>query len=79
MAASLEQFWSDVLSETPERVTPQLAALDEVDRQAILLHLRRMAAEPGWSQGQRRRAAVALAEWPRCDNQGVPSESSPSD
>lgn len=77
--ASLEQFWSDVLSEAPNRVIVRLAALDEPDRQAILQHLKRMAEEPGWSEGQRRRAAFALNEWERRGNEADSSPSPPSD
>jgi len=63
VTAALEQFWSDVLSDDPRRVTRRLAELGEADRLAILEHLERMSAEAGWSEGQRRRAASALTAW----------------
>jgi len=70
MGSNLEEFWTDVLSESSSRAVTRLAALDEVQREAVLAHLRRMASETGWSEGQRRRAAFALAEWERRTDAG---------
>jgi hypothetical protein len=34
--------------------------LTDDERSSVIAHLRRMAAEPGWSTGQKLRARVAL-------------------
>ncbi len=56
-----EQLWADILSEDAAQVLPALRAMGVEDRAAILAHLRRMADETGWSDGQARRARAALA------------------
>jgi len=63
VTAALEQFWNDVLSEDPRRVTRRLAELGEADRLTTLEHLKRMSTETGWTEGQRRRATSALTAW----------------
>lgn len=75
MAGALEDLWADVLSESPDRISRRLAALDQAERQAILLHLEAMTRGDGWSEGQRRRAAFALAQWiHRRSDPGVPEQ-----
>jgi hypothetical protein len=56
----LETFWSDLLSADPARIRSAASGLSPDERQAVVDHLRRMAAEPGWSDGQRRNARAAL-------------------
>jgi hypothetical protein len=56
-----EQLWEEILSEDAAQVLPALRALSVEERAAILAHLRRMAHETGWSDGQARRARAALA------------------
>jgi hypothetical protein len=75
MGSDLEEFWADVLSESSSRAVTRLAALDDETREAVLAHLRRMASEAGWSEGQRRRAAFALAEWEHRPDSGDPPSS----
>jgi hypothetical protein len=67
--AGLKQPWSGVPSESPDLDTGRFAAPDAVDRQAFLVHLWRLAGEPGWSKGTRRRTAFALAEWEQRGNE----------
>lgn len=57
----LEEFWADILSETPSRVMAAWSALDSQAKTAVYDHLRRMATEDGWAQVQRAAAEVALA------------------
>jgi hypothetical protein len=60
MTLGPEDFWSEVLSEDARRVVAALLAVDHVERRAALAHLRRMASEAGWADGQSRRARAAL-------------------
>ncbi len=55
-----ESFWEEVLSGRPGRVRAALAALPPETRAAVVTHLRRMAAETGWSAAQQDRAQAAL-------------------
>jgi hypothetical protein len=57
---NLESFWADILSEEPAQISNASRHLSKTERQAIIAHLQRMAHEPGWSDGQRRRAQSAL-------------------
>ncbi len=56
-----EQLWAELLSEDAAQIVPVLRAMGAEERAAILAHLRRMAHEAGWSDGQARRAREALA------------------
>ncbi len=56
----LEGFWREVLSGDPQRAREALGRLSLTDRQPVEVHLKRMVSEPGWSEGQRRRARSAL-------------------
>jgi len=60
MMGSPDTFWSEVLSEEPARIRAALGLLGDAERQAALAHLKRMAEEGGWSEGQSRRARAAL-------------------
>lgn len=60
MTLGPEDFWPEVLSEDAERVVAALLAVRVSERRAALAHLKRMAREPGWSDGQARRARAAL-------------------
>ena len=57
----LGQFWAEVLSQDPDRVRAAFKALPEVDAAGVVEHLRRMATEDGWQDGQRQGARAALA------------------
>ena len=61
MTADLERLWEDLLSEDAGRVLAALLSLPRQDRESALEHLRGMANEAGWSDGQARRARAALA------------------
>jgi hypothetical protein len=57
----LEFFWAEMLSRETKRVRTALYSLeDENERAAVILHLRRMATEDGWSESQRLSAQAAL-------------------
>lgn len=60
MSDMLEAFWAEVLSSEPGRIRSALEDLSDAERRSVLVHLRRMAVEPGWSEGQRLRARTAL-------------------
>ncbi len=59
--AELERLWSDLLSEDPSWVAEALLRLPREERETALAHLHSMGNEPGWSDGQARRARAALA------------------
>lgn len=61
VAPDPEQLWAELLSEDAAQVVPALRAMGAEERAEILAHLRRMAHETGWSDGQARRARAALA------------------
>ncbi len=56
----LEEFWEAILSEDPVRIMEAWATLIETERAAVYAHLERMAAEEGWTAGQRDAANAAL-------------------
>ncbi len=56
----LEEFWEAILSEDPRRILAAWATLIESERSAVYAHLERMAAEEGWTEGQRDAARAAL-------------------
>jgi hypothetical protein len=60
MTLGPEDFWPEVLSEDAGRVVAALMGTGLPERRAALAHLRRMASEAGWSEGQARRARAAL-------------------
>jgi hypothetical protein len=53
-------FWGEVLSRDPARIRAALKRLPERERAKVEAHLRRMASEPGWQEGQRAAARAAL-------------------
>jgi hypothetical protein len=55
-----EAFWDDVLSRDPGRIRAAFGRLSAGEEEAVLAHLRRMAAEAGWQDLQREGARVAL-------------------
>jgi hypothetical protein len=57
---ALENIWDQLLSRVPEQVRLAFSGLEPEEQQAILEHLRKMAAEPGWHPEQRRSAEAAL-------------------
>lgn len=59
-----EAFWGEVLSRDLERVRRALEALPLDERREVIVHLQRMAGEPGWSSQQRESALSALAALP---------------
>ncbi len=60
MDKDLEVFWREILSGDPHRIREAVGRLSLTDRRPVEAHLKRMASEPGWSEGQRRRARTAL-------------------
>jgi hypothetical protein len=57
----LDALWGDVLSRDPARILLALDGLTEAERAGVVSHLRRMASEDGWSEGQRESSLAALA------------------
>jgi hypothetical protein len=60
LSEMLEEFWADVLSANPDRVRSAIDDLSDTDRRSVVVHLRRMAHQAGWSEAQRLRAQAAL-------------------
>ena len=60
MDKDLEVFWREVLSGDPDRVRQAIRRLPQTDREPVEVHLKRMASEAGWTEGQKRRAQAAL-------------------
>ncbi len=56
----LEEFWADILSEEPDRITAVWLTLDSESQQSIYTHLQRMATEDGWMESQQKAAQAAL-------------------
>ncbi len=56
----LEALWDDLLSRQPERVQEAYLQLDPPEREAVVAHLQRMLAEPGWQAEQRASAKAAI-------------------
>jgi hypothetical protein len=61
MTPDLEQLWVDLLSEDAAVILAALRNLPREEREAAVAHLHAMGHEPGWSEGQSRRARAALA------------------
>ena len=55
-----QAFWAQVLSGDPARIRDAVSTLSEDELAAVLDHLRRMAADPGWHLAQRHSARRAL-------------------
>ncbi len=61
MDAELESLWANLLSEDADQILAAWKGLDADEQAAIQAHLRRMATEEGWTDGQRIAAQAALA------------------
>ena len=57
---SLEDFWGEILSRNKELIRAAIDRLDLIEREAVLVHLKRMVDEPGWQSEQRISAQAAL-------------------
>jgi hypothetical protein len=55
-----EDLWDNMLSRQPGNVRAAYHSLNPAERLAVISHLRRMVAEPGWQQEQRISASQAL-------------------
>jgi hypothetical protein len=56
----LEEFWEDILSETPLRIVSAWVRLTEDEQATVRVHLMAMATEDGWAEVQRAAAQAAL-------------------
>ena len=56
----IEDFWEAILSEDPARIMAAWVTLITSERAVVYAHLERMAAEEGWTAGQRDSARAAL-------------------
>ncbi len=56
----LETFWAALLSRQPERILAAFHTLSAEEKEAVLVHLKRMAEENGWHPQQRASARTAL-------------------
>ncbi|HWQ05449.1 MAG TPA: hypothetical protein VN452_08850 [Longilinea sp.] len=56
----LEQFWDDILSRQPDLIRAAFTRLNTDERLQLVIHLQRMASEPGWQPEQRKSALAAL-------------------
>jgi hypothetical protein len=61
LSRNLETFWAKILSEDREKILTAIRSLSEDEQRAVVDHLKRMAHETGWSEGQRSRAKTALS------------------
>ena len=59
-SADLDSFWSEVLSGVPDRIRAVVEGLPGAERQSVIEHLKRMVFDEGWTEGQHRRARLAL-------------------
>ncbi len=60
MTLPLEEFWAEMLSRVPARITAAWHSLNKDEQTAIKAHLTRMCQEDGWLQSQRDSAEAAL-------------------
>lgn len=56
----LERLWNSLLSRQPELVRAAFLPLQAEEKQAVLIHLRKMVSEPGWHPEQQLSAGAAL-------------------
>jgi hypothetical protein len=56
----LEEFWEDILSETPLRIVSAWVRLSEDEQNTVRAHLTAMTTEDGWAEVQRAAAQAAL-------------------
>jgi hypothetical protein len=57
---SLEEFWEELLSRQPSRITAAYAKISGAEKDSIIKHLNKMTTEPGWHPEQRKSAQAAL-------------------
>jgi hypothetical protein len=57
----LDKFWFEILSEDPDRIEKAWQCLSDDEQYALISHLQRMSADPGWQESQRLRARKAFA------------------
>ncbi len=57
---NLDELWEKLLSRRPDQILRMVASLTEEERSAVVVHLKRMAEEPGWHAEQRKSALIAL-------------------
>lgn len=65
---SLEEFWEELLSRQPNRISAAYASISGLEKESILNHLHKMATEPGWHPEQRKSAQAALNVLNPADN-----------
>ncbi len=56
----LEDLWDSLLSRHAEEIRSVYSSLSQEEKEAVLLHLKRMTGEPGWQSEQRISASIAL-------------------
>ena len=56
----LEVIWDGLLSHEPDQIRTAFVSLDHTSQKSVLLHLNRMAREPGWFPAQQQSAQFAL-------------------
>lgn len=56
-----EEIWSRLLSQDDEQITETFIALNEEEKQTVLLHLETMTSEDGWHPLQVESASHALS------------------
>jgi hypothetical protein len=61
LSQNLESFWAEILSKDREKILAAIRSLSEDEQRAVVEHLKQMAHETGWSEGQRIRAKTALS------------------
>ena len=55
-----ESIWEVLLSRETDRLKAAFESISPAEREAVLLHLKKMVNEPGWQPGQRHSAQTAL-------------------
>jgi len=60
--SSLEEFWEEILSRQPARISTVYTSISIDEKESVLDHLHKMASEPGWHAEQRISAQAALDE-----------------
>jgi len=56
----LELLWYKLLSSQPELIRDAYNSLDPASKKTVIVHLQRMAIEPGWQPEQHLSARAAL-------------------
>jgi hypothetical protein len=58
--SNLEILWDNLLSRQKSRIRTTYASLSMEERESVILHLKHMAADPGWHIEQQKSAQAAL-------------------